>query len=168
VLFLVHRFLSPWWRRRQVPPKRRFLQEPHGVTSQKTAFFKQWVSLFTTVHIILRNRAVLLPVRKDTNIRHSACSDGLSQVVPLRLLRAAPCYNLNADSFFMSSGLVSSCWTSGGITVREYSWTVLCVCILVKPVGTPGWNCGWKETCLSDSLWNFITSRIVFLICNYI
>jgi hypothetical protein len=39
VLFLVHRFLSPWWRRRQVPPKRLFLQEPHGVTSQKTTFF---------------------------------------------------------------------------------------------------------------------------------
>jgi hypothetical protein len=39
VLFLVHRFLSPWWRRRQVPPKRRFLQEPYGVTSQKTPFF---------------------------------------------------------------------------------------------------------------------------------
>jgi hypothetical protein len=39
VLFLVHRFLSPWWRRRQVPPKRRFLQEPHGVTTQKTPFF---------------------------------------------------------------------------------------------------------------------------------
>jgi hypothetical protein len=34
-----HRFLSPWWRRRQVPPKRRFLQEPNGVTSQKTPFF---------------------------------------------------------------------------------------------------------------------------------
>jgi hypothetical protein len=32
--------LSPWWRRRQVPPKRRFLQEPHGVTTQKTPFFK--------------------------------------------------------------------------------------------------------------------------------
>jgi hypothetical protein len=31
--------LSPWWRRRQVPPKRRFLQEPHGVTTQKTPFF---------------------------------------------------------------------------------------------------------------------------------
>jgi hypothetical protein len=30
--------LSPWWRRRQVPPKRRFLQEPHGVTTQKTPF----------------------------------------------------------------------------------------------------------------------------------
>jgi hypothetical protein len=24
---------------RYIPPKRRFLQEPHGVTSQKTAFF---------------------------------------------------------------------------------------------------------------------------------
>jgi hypothetical protein len=38
-LFLVHRFLSPWWRRRHVSPKRRYLQEPHGVTSQKTPFF---------------------------------------------------------------------------------------------------------------------------------
>jgi hypothetical protein len=38
LLFLAHRFLSPWWRRRQVPPKSRFLQEPHGVTSQKTPF----------------------------------------------------------------------------------------------------------------------------------
>jgi hypothetical protein len=26
-------------KRRQVPPKRRFLQEPHGVTTQKTPFF---------------------------------------------------------------------------------------------------------------------------------
>jgi hypothetical protein len=25
--------------RRHVPPKRRFLEEPHGITSQKTAFF---------------------------------------------------------------------------------------------------------------------------------
>jgi hypothetical protein len=39
VLFLVHRFLSLWWRRRYVLPKRRFLQEPHGVISQKTPFF---------------------------------------------------------------------------------------------------------------------------------
>jgi hypothetical protein len=39
VLFVVHRLLSPWWRRRQIPPKRRFLQEPHGVTTQKTQFF---------------------------------------------------------------------------------------------------------------------------------
>jgi hypothetical protein len=33
-------FLSSWWRRRQVPPKRRFLQEPHGVTSQNTPLFR--------------------------------------------------------------------------------------------------------------------------------
>jgi hypothetical protein len=37
--FLVHGLLSPWWWRRYVPPKRLFLQEPHGVTSQKTPFF---------------------------------------------------------------------------------------------------------------------------------
>jgi hypothetical protein len=37
--FLVLRFLSPWWWKRYVPPKRRFLQDPHGVTSQKTQFF---------------------------------------------------------------------------------------------------------------------------------
>jgi hypothetical protein len=37
-LFLIHRYLSPWWRR-YVLPKRRFLQEPHGVTSHKTEFF---------------------------------------------------------------------------------------------------------------------------------
>jgi hypothetical protein len=37
-LAAVH-LLSPWWRRQYVPPKRRFLQEPHGVTSQKTPFF---------------------------------------------------------------------------------------------------------------------------------
>jgi hypothetical protein len=31
-----NRLLSPCWRRCYVPPKHRFLQEPHGVTSQKT------------------------------------------------------------------------------------------------------------------------------------
>jgi hypothetical protein len=38
-LFLVHRFLSSWERRRYVLPKCRFLHEPHGVTFQKTRFF---------------------------------------------------------------------------------------------------------------------------------
>jgi hypothetical protein len=37
--FLVHRFLSPWWWRSYVPPRRRFLQGLHGVTAQKTPFF---------------------------------------------------------------------------------------------------------------------------------
>jgi hypothetical protein len=34
----VYRFLSPWWRRLYVLPKHCFLQEPHGVTSQKAPF----------------------------------------------------------------------------------------------------------------------------------
>jgi hypothetical protein len=38
-IFLAHRFLSLWWWRRYVPPKRMILKEPWGVTSQKTAFF---------------------------------------------------------------------------------------------------------------------------------
>jgi hypothetical protein len=36
-LFLARWFLSPWWRREYILPKRRFLEDPHGVTSQKTA-----------------------------------------------------------------------------------------------------------------------------------
>jgi hypothetical protein len=31
---------SPWWLTLYVPPKCRFLQEPHGITSQKTKFFQ--------------------------------------------------------------------------------------------------------------------------------
>jgi hypothetical protein len=34
-----HWFLSLWWCRCYVPPKRRILQETYGVTSQKTTFF---------------------------------------------------------------------------------------------------------------------------------
>jgi hypothetical protein len=37
-MYLAHRFLSPWWWRHYVPPKRRFTQEPHDVTSQKMTF----------------------------------------------------------------------------------------------------------------------------------
>jgi hypothetical protein len=39
MLFLASRFLSPRWWRLYVSPKHRSLQEPHGVTSKKTAFF---------------------------------------------------------------------------------------------------------------------------------
>jgi hypothetical protein len=38
-LFLVRWLFWSWWLRRYVPAKRRFLQEPHGVTFQKMAFF---------------------------------------------------------------------------------------------------------------------------------
>jgi hypothetical protein len=46
MLFLVHRLLSPWWWRRYFLPKHRFIQEPHGVTSQKTQFFRGRAILF--------------------------------------------------------------------------------------------------------------------------
>jgi hypothetical protein len=38
-LFLACVIASTWRWRRHVPPKRRFIINPHGVTSQKTAFF---------------------------------------------------------------------------------------------------------------------------------
>jgi hypothetical protein len=73
VLFLVHRFLSPWWRRRQVPPKRRFLQEPHGVTTQRTPFFNSCIywqtnerpngKCFTLVSVTMASDPVLQIVK---------------------------------------------------------------------------------------------------------
>jgi hypothetical protein len=45
---LARSFFSPWWWRRYVPPNRRFSQEPHGVTSQKTAF-STWVVITDNV-----------------------------------------------------------------------------------------------------------------------
>jgi hypothetical protein len=47
--FPVNRFLSLWWWRRYVPPKRRFLQEPYGVTSQKMTLFKRQGVCFLSV-----------------------------------------------------------------------------------------------------------------------
>jgi hypothetical protein len=38
-LVLRWQIFLPWWWRRYVPPKRRFTQDLHGATSQKTAFF---------------------------------------------------------------------------------------------------------------------------------
>jgi hypothetical protein len=37
--FLAHWFMSPWWWRRHIPLKHRFLREPHNVTSQEMAVF---------------------------------------------------------------------------------------------------------------------------------
>jgi hypothetical protein len=44
MLFPARRFLSPWWWRQSFPSKRRFLQEPHGLTFQNTTFFKRYIS----------------------------------------------------------------------------------------------------------------------------
>jgi hypothetical protein len=69
--FLVQRFLSPWWWRSKVPPKRRFLQEAHGVTSQKTAFFivtaVKTSNLTKCGIIVSRNSTWGLPVTSRSN-----------------------------------------------------------------------------------------------------
>jgi hypothetical protein len=54
------RFLSRWWWRWYIPPKRRILQEPHGVTSQKTAFF--------VIRSYLQDRYHRVLVNSDSNI----------------------------------------------------------------------------------------------------
>jgi hypothetical protein len=55
----------------QVPPKRRFLQEPHGVTSQKTPFF--FISLQFRLH------ATALQCRD----RPSVCNPGQRKLISL-------------------------------------------------------------------------------------
>jgi hypothetical protein len=61
--FLVHWFLSPWWWRRYVPPKHRFLQEPHDLTSQKTPFF-----IVTAVKISNLTDIPFVPVNKFLSV----------------------------------------------------------------------------------------------------
>jgi hypothetical protein len=71
VLFLVHRFLSPWWWRRYVPPICRFLQEPHCVTSQKTAFFTVTaVKTWNLARITLFNNSVLWWIQRWLGMQH--------------------------------------------------------------------------------------------------
>jgi hypothetical protein len=57
-LFLVHQFLSPWWWRRYVPPKRRFLKELNGITSQKTPLFI--VTTVKTPKSYTKNNVIML------------------------------------------------------------------------------------------------------------
>jgi hypothetical protein len=42
----------------QVPPKRRFLQEPHGVTSQKAPFFMRTFRTFTIMYFFIQNSQI--------------------------------------------------------------------------------------------------------------
>jgi hypothetical protein len=53
-LVLLSRICLPSRWRRYVPPKRRFTQELHGATSQKTAFFKFYRILILILGILLR------------------------------------------------------------------------------------------------------------------
>jgi hypothetical protein len=75
--FLVHRFLSPWWWRRYVSPKRRFLLEPHGVTSQKTPFLIELLCASSSkLSVRKKNRRLFLPIAScllDYSIRLFQC-----------------------------------------------------------------------------------------------
>jgi hypothetical protein len=73
-MFLVHRLLSPWWWRRNVPPKRRFLQEPHALSSQKKALFNyyteceiSWTGSCFDLGVVSLGFEILLPERAVCN-----------------------------------------------------------------------------------------------------
>jgi hypothetical protein len=67
-LFLVHRFLSPLWRWHSVPPKHRFLQELHGVTSQKAQFFIVIAMKTSNLAHSTSFRVNVIPVKIRTDI----------------------------------------------------------------------------------------------------
>jgi hypothetical protein len=84
-----NRFLSPWWSIHYIPPKRRFLYEPHSVTSQKTAFFilllrKAGVSIASTASSFLSEHCLILVLVTSLAARHS------SQTHTQTKLRAKP------------------------------------------------------------------------------
>jgi hypothetical protein len=66
-LFLARRFLSPWWGRRYVLQRRRFLQEPHGVSSKKKAFF---IGMATGYGLDYRDIGVRVQVMSRTSTFH--------------------------------------------------------------------------------------------------
>jgi hypothetical protein len=81
-LFLARRFLLPGRWRLCVPPKRRFLQEPPGVTSQKTAFFI--VTAVKASNLILS--IVLLYIKKRTTDNVQS-GDSCTNVPPSQVSR---------------------------------------------------------------------------------
>jgi hypothetical protein len=74
---LVQRFLSPWWRRRYVLPKHRFIQESHGLTCQKTPFFN-WCTI--SISMILKKDDIFW-----MSLRYATCEECYYLIVHLRL-----------------------------------------------------------------------------------
>jgi hypothetical protein len=75
--------LLPWRWRRHVPPKRRFILNPHGATSQNTAFFK--VTAVKPSHSVFSPRAGSSETlgRVYQRVHAAACrGGGRSLVVP--------------------------------------------------------------------------------------
>jgi hypothetical protein len=60
-LLLALCFMSPWWRRRYISPKRRLLQEPHRVPSQKTASFKSFFHFLRSQRHPIQHSYTLVP-----------------------------------------------------------------------------------------------------------
>jgi hypothetical protein len=56
--------LSPWCWRRELPPKRRFLQEPHGITSQMTVFLI--ITTVKTSNLTLRIICILKKIKSQS------------------------------------------------------------------------------------------------------
>jgi hypothetical protein len=96
-LFLVHRFLSPWCRRLYVPSKRLFLQEPYGITSQKTTFFIVTVVKTANLKLIFsllrRSRTGALP---QLHYTFRSVSTNVPQNKGLQIFRAG---NVECFSF---------------------------------------------------------------------
>jgi hypothetical protein len=97
---LVHRFLSPWWRRRRVLPERPFLQEPHGVTSQKIPFFlfkgsrkphetSQWSSIQRVM-----SREI------SSSVKHTHVND---ECAICELALSVPARNMNTELYVLPS-----------------------------------------------------------------
>jgi hypothetical protein len=71
---LACRFLSSWWWKRYIPPKRRFLQEPHCVTSQKTTFFKPIQIHLIIAHTYYSIYLIIISGKQTTNKNSMAFS----------------------------------------------------------------------------------------------
>jgi hypothetical protein len=91
--FLARWLLPPWWRG-YVPPKRRFLHEPQGVTSQKTSFYshsrENLKSYIALTGWSLQQRYNVFPVRcqlgsyiPEANILHSHCRENFKSYIAL-------------------------------------------------------------------------------------
>jgi hypothetical protein len=81
------RILLPWRWRRYVPPKRRFKQDLHSATSQKTEFIKNlihFVFKFDTVHYEFRQSYLICIVFFWNYIYEAAASELLINVTESR------------------------------------------------------------------------------------
>jgi hypothetical protein len=95
-LFLVHRLLSPWWWRSYVLPKRRFLQESHSVTFQKTPFFTANVVSSSSILVALMMEAISSSERRFLQQPHGITS----QKTALFIVTAVKTSNLTQQKIY--------------------------------------------------------------------